>query len=106
MELLELAYELTQVRKQTESLFENALHDPKIQNFLQDRYVTLRNGRFVLPIKEEMMGKFRGIIQDVSKSEHTVFMEPLALIRHNNLFRQRCIEYDQARCKGEVSTQA
>ena len=96
MELLELAYELTQVRKQTESLFENALHDPKIQNFLQDRYITLRNGRFVLPIKEEMMGKFRGIIQDVSKSEHTVFMEPLALIRHNNLFRQRCIEYDQA----------
>ena len=93
--LLELAYDLTQVRKQTESVFESTMNDPKIQQFLQDRYVTLRNGRFVLPIKEEMMGKFRGIVQDVSKSEHTVFMEPLALIRYNNLFRQRCIEYDQ-----------
>lgn len=96
MGLLELAYELTQVRKQTEAIFEQALNSPKIQNFLQDRYVTVRNGRFVLPIKEEMMGRFRGIVQDVSKSEHTVFMEPLSFIRHNNLYRQKCLEYEEA----------
>lgn len=96
LELLELAYELTQVRKQTEAFFEQALSDPKIQNFLQDHYVTVRNGRFVLPIKEEMMGRFRGIVQDVSKSEHTVFMEPLAFIRYNNLYRQRSLEYEEA----------
>jgi len=95
-ELLELAYQLTKIRKETELLFSNALNDASIRPYLQDTYVTMRNGRYTLPIKEEMMSKFKGIVQDVSKSEHTIFMEPLSLIKQNNSFRQKSLEYESA----------
>jgi len=67
-----------------ERKLEDYLHNPKQQEVLQDSYITLREGRFVLPIKANFRGRVQGIIHDVSNSEATVFIEPQEIVEWNN----------------------
>jgi DNA mismatch repair protein MutS2 len=54
---------------------------------IQDSVVTLRDGRFVVPIKAEFSGEFAGIVHDTSSSGQTLFVEPLAALESNNRVR-------------------
>lgn len=60
------------------------LNDPHWQDSLQDSYVTLREGRYVLPVKTSHKGRMSGIIHDVSYSEQTTFIEPQDVLDWNN----------------------
>lgn len=51
--------------------------------FLQETVVSLRNGRFVVPVKAEHKGDLGGIIHDVSQSGSTIFVEPTAVVEAN-----------------------
>ncbi|MFH1006584.1 MAG: endonuclease MutS2 [Candidatus Latescibacterota bacterium] len=55
---------------------------------VQDRLVTLRNGRYVIPIQENQRGRVEGIVHDQSASGATVFVEPLTTLERNNQIRQ------------------
>jgi DNA mismatch repair protein MutS2 len=55
---------------------------------VQDRLVTLRNGRYVIPIRENQRGRVEGIVHDQSASGATVFVEPLTTLERNNQIRQ------------------
>ena len=55
---------------------------------VQDRLVTLRNGRYVIPIRESQRGRVEGIVHDQSASGATVFVEPLTTLERNNQIRQ------------------
>lgn len=69
--------------------------DFEMETLLQDRYVTNREGRWVLPIKSGMQGKFDGIIHAASQSKQTVFMEPQEIIPNNNRLREIEVEIEQ-----------
>ena len=58
----------------------------------QEPIVTLRDGRYVIPIKADFRGEVRGIVHDVSSSGATVFIEPLAVVELANQWRELQIE--------------
>lgn len=62
---------------------------------IQDRIVTIRNGRFVIPIKAEFAGSIPSIVHDTSSSGQTLFVEPLAALETNN--RVRTLQIDEER---------
>lgn len=59
---------------------------------LQDALVTMRNGRYCLPVKQEYQSKFSGMIHDRSSKGATVFMEPMAIVKLNNELAELAIQ--------------
>jgi DNA mismatch repair protein MutS2 len=66
--------------KQLEAYFAG----PNADTTFQERYVTLRHGRYVLPVRVEAKGRLRGIVHDRSQSGATLFVEPEAAVEANN----------------------
>ena len=83
----ELASIRRQIREESRALdvvFERILSMPSWAPYLQDRVVTLRFGRRVVPVKIEFRNKVRGLVHDESASGQTVFVEPLQALEHQN----------------------
>ncbi len=57
------------------------------QKYLQDPIVTIREGRFVVPVKAECRNEVSGLVHDTSASGSTVFIEPMAAVEANNQVR-------------------
>jgi DNA mismatch repair protein MutS2 len=57
---------------------------PGAELTFQERYVTIRHGRYVLPIRAEAKSRLRGIVHDRSQSGATLFVEPEAMVEANN----------------------
>lgn len=55
---------------------------------LQEPIITVRNGRYVLPVRQDARGKVPGVVHDQSSSGQTVFIEPLAVTEMNNRVKE------------------
>lgn len=71
------------------------LKSTRYANAIQDSVVTIREGRFVVPVKAEFSGEFPGIVHDTSSSGQTLFVEPLAALDSNNRVRTLRIEEER-----------
>jgi DNA mismatch repair protein MutS2 len=71
------------------------LNGAKYAKAIQDRVVTIRDGRFVIPIKAEFAGMMPSIVHDTSSSGQTLFVEPLAALESNNRVRTLQIEEER-----------
>jgi DNA mismatch repair protein MutS2 len=83
------------------------LRSAKYSKAIQDAVVTIREGRFVIPIKAEFGGEVPGIVHDTSSSGQTLFIEPLAALDANNRLRTLRLEEEReiARILHELSRQ-
>jgi DNA mismatch repair protein MutS2 len=90
---------LARIRRQAASAQDEArdrcqaiLRSAKYAKAIQDSLVTVREGRFVIPVKAEMAAQIPGVVHDTSSSGHTLFVEPLAALEVNNRLRALRIE--------------
>lgn len=70
----------SKVREQLDKMTRSS----KYKDILQESIVTMRNGRYVLPVKNEHRGAVPGLVHDTSSSGATVFIEPIAVVEANN----------------------
>jgi len=64
-------------------------------HYIQEPIVTLRGGRYVVPVKADFKGAVRGIVHDVSGSGATIFVEPLAVVDLGNRWRELVAEEEK-----------
>ena len=60
------------------------IHSSSYSKYIQEPIITIRNERFVIPVKEEYRSSIKGLIHDVSNAGSTVFIEPLSIFEMNN----------------------
>jgi DNA mismatch repair protein MutS2 len=91
-ELGRLRYERDQVAAHARDQAERILRSDEIAPYLQDQFVTLREDRFVLPLRASFKSMGLGIVHDTSRTGETVFVEPTALVDLNNRLKVAEIE--------------
>lgn len=95
--------ELARIRKAVR-VAHSRLHD-RLQSFLSGRYasalqeniITMRDGRYVVPVRSDARGMIKGLVHDTSASGQTVYIEPFEVVELNNKWRE-----EQAQEKREV----
>ena len=72
------------VEQDIRSKLNTILHSSTYSKYMRENIVTIRNGRFVIPVKEEYRSNVKGFVHDLSSSGSTVFIEPISVFDLNN----------------------
>ena len=83
--------ELSNIRKKERNIEQDIksklntfLHSSTYSKYIQENVVTIRNDRYVIPVKEEYRSQIKGFVHDISSSGSTVFIEPISVFELNN----------------------
>ena len=76
------------IEQDIRSKLNNMIHSSNFSKYLQENLITIRNDRFVIPIKEEYRSQVKGFVHDVSNAGSTLFIEPIIIFEMNNELNQ------------------
>ncbi|WP_066311437.1 endonuclease MutS2 [Bacillus sp. FJAT-29814] len=82
--LRSLRHQLRSNEARVREKLESMIRSSSAQKMLSDAIITIRNDRFVIPVKQEYRGHYGGIIHDQSASGQTLFIEPQVIVQLNN----------------------
>lgn len=85
--LAEIRRKLVRSRSHLRDTLDQMIKNKTMQKYLQESTVTIRDGRFVLPVKTEYRSQVSGLIHDTSSSGATIFVEPMQIVEANNDIR-------------------
>lgn len=83
-ELAAIRRKINRAGSKLRETLDKMIHSESVQKSLQDNVVTIRDGRFVLPVKADCRGKIPGLIHSSSATGQTVFIEPMSVVEANN----------------------
>jgi DNA mismatch repair protein MutS2 len=83
-ELREVRFQISKLKASLQKTLESILKRADESHALRDDYVTIRNDRFVIPIRNDNRGAVAGVVHGMSSSGQTAFVEPLETIEMNN----------------------
>ncbi len=83
-ELKDIRRQLHRQEEKIRQQLDRIIHSGHYAVALQDSIVTIRNGRYVVPVKKEHKSQVAGLVQDTSDSGATVFIEPMSVVEANN----------------------
>ncbi len=87
-ELGRIRKELRNSESRARDKLEQMLRTSSVQKMLQEQLITVRNDRYVIPVKQEYRAHFGGLLHDQSASGATLFIEPEAVVQINNKLRE------------------
>ncbi len=87
-ELGDIRYQIRQLRSRIKQQLEQLLASEQHAACFQERLVTMRNGRYVVPVKSDHRGQLKGYVLDESASGQTLYVEPAQVFDGNNRLQQ------------------
>ncbi|CCO07257.1 endonuclease MutS2 [Desulforamulus hydrothermalis] len=87
-QLLQIRRGILRAQNRIRERVESIIRAPENQKYLQEPIVTVRQDRYVIPVKQEYRNQIPGIVHDQSASGATLFVEPLAVVDANNEVRR------------------
>ena len=91
-ELQKIRKKIRNLEQDIRSKLNSMIHSSSFSKYVQENVVTIRNDRFVIPIKEEYRAQVKGFVHDVSNAGSTLFIEPISIFELNNEINQLRLE--------------
>ena len=86
-ELKSIRQKITRSGLKIRETLDKMIKSSQTQKYLQEAIVTIRDGRFVIPVKTEFKGNVDGLVHDTSATGSTLFIEPMSVVEANNDIR-------------------
>ena len=103
--LADLRRQMRSVRENIIRSLEKYLNDVDLSFAVQDDFITLRNNRYVIPVRSDRKAAIPGVVHDQSQSKATFFVEPLEILELNNSLQlsQREAAHEEIRILTELT---
>lgn len=86
--LAEIRRAIKNANNKVREILQKFISNDAYSKILQDNIVTMRNGRYVIPVKAEHKSEIKGLVHDTSSSGATIFVEPIAVVEQNNALKE------------------
>lgn len=87
-DLMYIRRQLRIINERVKDKLSSLIRQPSFSKYLQEPIVTIRNGRYVIPVRQEFRQMVPGLVHDQSSSGATLFIEPMALVELGNDLKQ------------------
>jgi DNA mismatch repair protein MutS2 len=87
-QLYDIRRKIRNAHQKARETLDRMVRSSTYQKYLQEAIITIRNGRFVVPVRKEYQNEVKGLVHDTSSSGATVFIEPMTVVEQNNAIRE------------------